>query len=94
MSDREMTYDLDGVFASRNQGQLIASTSMQAKAIRTPGLIPISRQNLGVKVPSGFGDWLGAETELPVVGKVSNKLLLGGAIAIAVGAFLVLRKRK
>lgn len=94
MTQRDMTYDLDGVFSSRNQGQLIAAPIMQARTIRTPGLIRISRPNAGVPVPSGFSGWLDDETDLPVVGKVSNKMLLAGVAVIGIGAFLVLKRKK
>jgi LPXTG-motif cell wall-anchored protein len=94
MSDREMTYDLDGVFASRNQGQLIAAPAVQARTIRTPGLTQISRASIGTRMPSGFSGWMDGETDLPVVGKVSNKMLLAGAAVIGIGAFFLLKRKR
>lgn len=41
MTDRDMSYDLDGVFSTRNQGQLISSTPVATKVTRTPGLAPV-----------------------------------------------------
>ena len=41
MTDRDMSYDLDGVFSTRNQGQLISSTPAATKVTRTPGLAPV-----------------------------------------------------
>lgn len=41
MTDRDMSYELDGIFSTRNQGQLISSTPVATKVTRTPGLAPV-----------------------------------------------------
>ena len=99
MSQREMTYDLDGVFSTRNQGQLVSAAATQQRTVRTPGLIPLQRTMAGYEVApsySGTAGWMDDTTDLPVIGPVSNKMLLIGAagIAAAVGLFIVLKKKK
>ena len=77
MTDRHMNYDLDGVFASRNQGQLISSTVQQRKSVRTPGLVPMRATRMGYapKIPfagyeealayQGTAGWLDDSTNIP-----------------------------
>lgn len=48
---RDMSYDLDSVFSTRNQGQLISAKPVQTKMVRTPGLTQVS----GDMMP-GMGD--------------------------------------
>jgi hypothetical protein len=107
MTDRSMNYDLDGVFASRNQGQLISSTPTQRKTVRTPGLVPMRATPMGysASIPfagyeqamayqgsAGMGGWLDGSTNVPMVGAVSNKVLLGSVAAVGVLAFILFRK--
>lgn len=99
MSQREMTYDLDGVFSTRNQGQLVSTVATQQNTVRTPGLVPLKRTLSGYELApsySGTAGWMDDSTELPLIGLVSNKMLLVGAagLAAAVGLFFVLRKKK
>jgi hypothetical protein len=99
MSQRDMTYDLDGVFASRNQGQLVSAQQSQQQIVRTPGLRPVKRTLMGyVEAPSyaGTAGWMDDTTDLPLIGTVSNKTLLLGAagLAAAVGLFFVLKRKK
>lgn len=99
MTQRDMTYDLDGVFASRNQGQLVSAEQTQQQIVRTPGLRPIQRTLMGYVEASnysGTAGWMDDTTDLPLIGTVSNKMLLIGAagIAGAIALFFVLKKRK
>ena len=57
MTDRSMNYDLDGIFASRNQGQLISSEPTYRNTVRTPGLTPMRRDGVSgyVDAPSYSG---------------------------------------
>lgn len=93
-----MSYDLDGVFASRNQGQLVSAQASQQQIVRTPGLVPLYRTQRGF-LPMGeplAGGWMDGTTSLPLLGAVSNKTLLLGAagLAAAVGLFFVLKRKK
>jgi hypothetical protein len=56
---RSMSYDLDGIFASRNQGQLLSGTQ---GVVRTPGLqqVPSSAYRQGRKMP--FSGYVGDRT--------------------------------
>ncbi len=104
MTDRHMNYDLDGVFASRNQGQLIASQPVQQSIIRTPGLVPLTKTSRGYAPAPPFGGyeqslayqgtagWLDNSTHIPFVGAVSNKVLLGSVAAVGVLAFILFKK--
>lgn len=68
MTDRDMSYDLDGVFSTRNQGQLISSTPVATKVTRTPGLAPVKirPQYRALKgAISGMGRPLGEYVEAP-----------------------------
>ena len=96
-----MTYDLDGVFATRNQGQLVSTVATQQNTVRTPGLIPLQRTMQGYEIEpnyrhAGTAGWMDDSTELPLVGLVTNKMLLVGAAGLvaAVGLFFVLKKKK
>ncbi len=96
MTERDMSYSLDGVFSTRNQGQLVATQPTQTKMIRTPGLMPVSAPL------ANFGHAMGAETNpavtapetinLPVFGEVSKKTAVLG-LALAIGGFLWWRQR-
>jgi hypothetical protein len=106
MTDRHMNYDLDGVFASRNQGQLVSSTVQQRKMVRTPGLIPMKATRMGYtpSIPfagyeqamayQGTAGWLDDSTNLPLIGSVSNKVLIGSVAAVGVLAFILFKKKK
>jgi hypothetical protein len=97
MSQRDMSYDLDGVFASRNQGQLVSAQASQQHIVRTPGLVPLQRtQNGFLPIGSPVGGWMDETTDLPLIGTVSNKTLLLGAagLAAAVGLFFILKRKK
>ena len=92
-----MSYDLDGVFASRGQGQLVSAQVTQQQTVRTPGLVALRRTQNGF-LPLGspaLAGWMDGTTDLPMLGTVSNKTLIFGAagLAAAVGLFIV-RKRK
>ena len=92
-----MSYDLDGVFASRNQGQLVSAQTSQQQIVRTPGLVALKRtQNGFLPIGSPVGGWMDDTTDLPLIGTVSNKTLLLGAagLAAAVGLFFVLKRKK
>lgn len=100
MTDRSMNYELDGIFASRGQGQLITSQPEQQRMIRTPGLVPMKKNALAgyVDAPSyagtsGMGGWLDDTTTLPMIGTVSNKMLLAGGAAIALAAYFFLKRK-
>jgi hypothetical protein len=50
-----MNYDLDGIFATRNQGQLISSDVTQRRTVRTPGLQPVASSTYPGRSPfSGY----------------------------------------
>jgi hypothetical protein len=92
-----MSYDLDGVFASRNQGQLVSAQASQQQIVRTPGLVPLRRtQNGFLPIGSPIGGWMDETTDLPLIGTVSNKTLLMGAagLAAAVGLFFILKRKR
>jgi len=100
MSDREMSYDLDGIFSTRNQGQLVASIPTQTKMIRTPGLTPM--KTTPMYRAAGVGDDVAAPASptvvapstftLPVLGKVPKTTVYLGIAAIAGAWFLMHRK--
>lgn len=97
MSQRDMSYDLDGVFASRNQGQLVSAQVSQQQIVRTPGLVPLRRtQNGFLPMGSPVGGWMDETTDLPLIGTVSNKTLIFGAagLAGAVALFFILKRKK
>ena len=106
MTDRHMNYDLDGVFASRNQGQLISSAPAQSRIVRTPGLVPMTKTANGYapSIPfagyqsapgyQGQAGWMDDTTNIPMLGAVSNKVLLASAVGVAAVAFLLFRKKK
>lgn len=100
MTKRSMTYDLDGIFASRNQGQLISSEVAQRKMIRTPGLVPIRTSPAWKNSPRRTRPMLRSQTHgmgditLPVVGAVSTTTALLGAAGIGVIAFLLYKNAK
>lgn len=109
MTDRHMNYDLDGVFASRNQGQLIASEPVQRRMVRTPGLVPMRKtpggyapaipfagyeQAMAYQGSAGFGGWFDNTTNLPLIGAVSNKVLAASAVGLGIAAFLYFRKKR
>jgi len=106
MTDRHMNYDLDGVFASRNQGQLIASAPAQRRMIRTPGLVPMMKTPGGYapaipfagyeQAPAyqGTAGWFDNTTTLPLIGAVSNKVLAASVVGLGIAAFVLLRKKK
>lgn len=95
MTDRDMSYSLDGVFSTRNQGQLVSTVQTQSKTIRTPGLAAV-REPL-----ANFGHVMGAETppaapgmiNLPIIGKVKTSQAIIGAGVIAVLGLMLFRKR-
>jgi glucose dehydrogenase len=105
MTDRHMNCDLDGVFASRNQGQLISSTAQQSKMVRTPGLVPMKATRMGytAAIPfsgyeqamayQGTAGWMNDTTNIPLVGAVSNKVLLGSVAAVGLLAFFLFKKK-
>ena len=101
MTDRSMNYDLDGIFNSRNQGQLISSAPIQRTTQRVAGLVPMKRTLNGyVEAASYSGtagvvdpnSWLNSTQTLPIIGEVSNKMLLLGAVGIA-AAFYMMKKK-
>lgn len=99
MTARSMNYDLDGIFASRNQGQLISSTPVQQTTVRTPGLKLMRRGVNGYEMApsySGTAGWMDDTTDLPLLGTVSNKTMLLGAagLAGAVALFFILKRKK
>lgn len=69
---RDMSYDLDSIFSTRNQGQLISSKPVQTKMTRVPGLKQIS----GDMMP-GMGDLSTLSINWPT-------LLVGGALVFIV----------
>ena len=97
MSQRDMSYSLDGVFATRNQGQLISSQKTQTKMVRTPGLVampqtgkhyPLAKTGGHRTVFSGLSGLTDATVNVPLFGTVSV-VMLGG---IALGAWLLFKK--
>lgn len=101
MSAREMSYDLDGIFSTRNQGQLVASVPTQTKMIRTPGLTPM--KTTPMYRAAGVGDDVAAPASpttvvtppsftLPILGKVPKTTVYLGLAAIA-GAWFMMHKR-
>lgn len=85
---RDMGYDLDAMFATRNAGELQASTPSNAVITRAPGVQVGTSGAVGKAKPTsplaGLGTWA-----------ADNKtMILLGAAAAAGLWFLVLRKRK
>jgi len=96
MSQRDMSYDLDGVFASRNQGQLVSAQVSQQQTVRTPGLVPLRRTQNGF-LPLGqpvLAGWLDETTALPVIGTVSNKMLALSTVGIAALMFVAAKRKR
>jgi hypothetical protein len=88
-----MSYGLDGVFSTRNQGQLVSTVQTQTKMIRTPGLAAVNEPL------ANFGHAMGAETTppaemitLPLIGAVKKQTAILGVGALAL-AFLWWRQR-
>lgn len=88
---REMSYALDGALASRNQGQLVSTQTIQTRTMRTPGLTPVKDGPGGMGVPLKGGATMPAkglgfvDLELPVVGKVHwSSLALGAGLGLLV----------
>jgi len=68
MTERDMSYELDGVFSTRNQGQLISSTPVATKMSRTPGLAPVRVRPSYVPIKgaiAGMGRPVGEYVEAP-----------------------------
>ena len=95
MTERDMSYSLDGVFSTRNQGQLVSTVATQSRTVRTPGLASVSEQL------ANFGHAMGAETapaaggdmiNLPVIGAVKKQHAIIGGGVLAVALFLYFRK--
>lgn len=82
MTDRDMSYDLDGIFSTRNQGQLISSTPVATKITRTPGLAPMKIRPAYKPIKGaieGMGRPLGDYVEAPSYsgGSLVDKALRG-----------------
>lgn len=68
MTDRDMSYSLDGVFSTRNQGQLISSTPVVTQMSRVPGLAPVRVRPSYTPIKgaiAGMGRPLGEYVEAP-----------------------------
>ncbi len=103
-TQRDMSYDLDSIFSTRNQGELISTPIVRTKVMRTPGLRqlrgpeaqhldPSMSRSLAVPMSSKLTDLSGlGDIELPVVGAVSVKnLAIGAAVGAALWYFLLRR---
>lgn len=71
---RDMSYDLDGVFATRNQGQLINQQKVQNKVLRMPGLVEMGRPKSG---PPGFLSGLGESLGMSPTHIVTSIVAIG-----------------
>ena len=63
MAERDMSYELDGIFSTRNQGQLISSSPVATQVTRTPGLTPMRVRPTARAIPgsvSGMGEYVEA----------------------------------
>lgn len=101
-TQRDMSYELDSIFSTRNQGELISTPIVRTKVMRTPGLRRLSGpeaqhltaadpvRSLSIPMASKLTD-LG-DIDLPVVGPVSVKNLAVGAAIGAALWYFVLRK--
>ena len=47
MTDRDMSYELDGIFNTRNAGELVTVRQTRTKIRRSPGLAPAARMSGG-----------------------------------------------
>lgn len=103
-TQRDMSYDLDSIFSTRNQGELISTPIVRTKVMRTPGLRqlhgpeaqhldPKMDRSLAIPMSHKLTDLSGlGDITLPVVGAVPIKnLAIGAAVAAALWYF-VLRK--
>lgn len=98
MTERDMSYDLDGVFSTRNQGQLISSTPVATQMTRVPGLAPVRVRPQYTPIKgalSGMGEYVDApnysggslvDTALKGLGREINLPLIG---AVSVGTLAV-----
>lgn len=47
MTDRDMSYELDGIFNTRNAGELVTVQQTRTRVRRSPGLAPAARMEGG-----------------------------------------------
>jgi len=94
MATRDMSYDLDGVLSTRNQGQLVSSTPAAPSMVRTPGLRPMLPAKMNRGMPAEWKESkrnflpLG-EINIPVIGTIST----GSALAlVALAGFFLWAK--
>ncbi len=98
--NRDMSYELDDVFADRNAGELVLTEEVKTKVLRTPGLrhldppedhnIPTpTARSLSIPMASPMTD-LAGDITLPIVGAVSvQKLAIGAAVGIGIWYFFL-----
>jgi hypothetical protein len=99
---RDMSYELDDVFADRNAGELVLTEQRKTKVLRTPGLrdlsLPLAQslpsptsQSLALPLARESDD-LAGDINLPGIGPVSvQKLAIGAAVGLGIWYFLLRR---
>lgn len=84
---RDMSYDLDGIFSTRQQGQVVKNAQVITTAQRQGvGADPVPAV---AAAPAGILD---GTIALPIVGEVSKKTLLLAGVGIALGAYFLTKK--
>lgn len=69
--ERDMSYELDGMFSGRNAGELVTVQQTRTKVVRSPGLHPVARMPGGdVKnITPALAERLRASQPRPIFGK-------------------------
>jgi hypothetical protein len=80
-----MSYDLDGIFSTRQQGQVVKN----AQIVTTTQRQGVGADEAIAPVAPGILD---GTVTLPIVGEVSKKTLLLAGVGIAVGAYFLTKK--
>lgn len=101
-TQRDMSYELDSIFSTRGQGELIATPVVKTQVLRTPGLRqlrgpeaqhldPRMDHTLATPHPTKLMDLSGlGDIDLPIVGPVSaQNLLVGAGVALAAWYFFL-----
>ncbi len=92
---RDMSYELDDVFSSRNAGELIDEQHFETKKLRTPGLRVLTPteshalahpHDVALPVPTSTPIMdLAGDVNVPFIGPVSTqKLAIGAAVGLGI----------
>lgn len=105
--NRDMSYELDDAFSTRNDGEVLLMDEPRPRVLRGGGSTNISRPNAVALRDAGpveidaevMGDrtvkakgLAGMEVDLPIIGKV-NLVHVGIGAAVGIGLYLLLKKK-